>query len=89
MSPEPLVHFGSPAESILQIASEHNSDVIVLGVRPEVGHLGAATHLPWTTARQVLARRLPGVDRAGLTLHGGMPHPPQVLGVMGHCAVRF
>jgi len=56
LSPEPLVHFGSPAESILQIASEHNSDVIVLGVRPEAGHLGAATHLPWTTAHQVLAR---------------------------------
>jgi nucleotide-binding universal stress UspA family protein len=55
-SPEPLVHFGSPAESILQIATENNSDLIVLGVRPEAGHLGAATHLPWTTAHQVLAR---------------------------------
>jgi hypothetical protein len=67
-SPEPLVHFGSPAESMLQIATEHRSDLIVLGVRPEAGHLGAAIHLPWTTAHQVLARCMPSAHRARVSV---------------------
>jgi len=33
-SPSRECIFGSPAESILQIAPEHNSDLIVLGLGP-------------------------------------------------------
>jgi hypothetical protein len=43
------------AQEVLYAAA-HNPDLIGLGVRPEAGHLGAATHLPRTTAHQVLAR---------------------------------
>ena len=53
-SPEPVVQFGSPAECILQRASESEADLIVLGVRPS-RHLVAATHLPWATAHKVIA----------------------------------
>jgi len=53
--PESIVKFGRPAECILQTASEHNADLIVLGIRPAGGHLGAATHLPWATAHKVIA----------------------------------
>lgn len=55
-SPEPVVRFGAPADCILQRASESEADLIVLGVRPATGHLGAATHLPWATAHQVIAQ---------------------------------
>jgi nucleotide-binding universal stress UspA family protein len=54
-SPEPVVQFGSPAECILQTASESEADLIVLGVRPAARHLAAATHLPWATAHKVIA----------------------------------
>jgi nucleotide-binding universal stress UspA family protein len=53
--PESIIKFGPPAECILQTASEHNADLIVLGVRPAGGHLGAATHLPRATAHKVIA----------------------------------
>jgi len=52
---EPVIQFGSPAECILQKASESQADLIVLGVRPASGHLAAATHLPWATAHKVIA----------------------------------
>jgi nucleotide-binding universal stress UspA family protein len=52
---ESFVKFGSPAECILQAASEHNPDLIVLGVRPAGRRLGAVTHLPWATAHKVIA----------------------------------
>ncbi len=55
-SPRPSVQFGPPAECILQEALDSKADVIVLGVRPAAGHLGAATHLPWATAHKVIAR---------------------------------
>jgi nucleotide-binding universal stress UspA family protein len=53
-SPEPVVEFGSPADSILQTAAERDADLIVLGVRPD--HIDAAIHLPWATAHKVVAR---------------------------------
>jgi nucleotide-binding universal stress UspA family protein len=50
-----MVQFGSPAECILQKASESEADLIVLGARPAAHHLAAATHLPWATAHKVIA----------------------------------
>lgn len=52
-SPERVLEFGSAGENILQIAGEREADMIVLGARPvvEVG----STHLPWSTAHDVLA----------------------------------
>jgi len=52
-APESMVEFGSPADRILQIATERGADLIVLGARPE--HIGASTHLPWATAHKVVA----------------------------------
>jgi len=52
--PEILAQFGVPAESILQAASEREADLIVLGVRPANGHLGAATHLSRAVAHKVI-----------------------------------
>ncbi|HZR32697.1 MAG TPA: universal stress protein [Terriglobales bacterium] len=54
-SPEPVVKYGSPADCILQTASERSADLIVLGARPADGHMGAAIHLPWATAHRVIA----------------------------------
>jgi nucleotide-binding universal stress UspA family protein len=50
--PETLIEFGSPAEQILRIAGERQAGLIVLGarVRTEVG-----THMPWSTAHEVIA----------------------------------
>jgi nucleotide-binding universal stress UspA family protein len=53
--PEATVRFGNPSERILEVASEHDADLIVLGVRDAVGRLGAATHLERTTAHRVVA----------------------------------
>jgi len=53
-SPEILAQFGAPAESILQAASEREADLIVLGVRPAIGHLGAATHFGRAVAHKVI-----------------------------------
>jgi len=55
-SPERVVEFGSPADSILQTASEREADLIVLGVRAADGQLGAATHLPLATGHRVITR---------------------------------
>jgi len=52
--PEILAQFGIPAESILQAATERDADLIVLGVRPSEGHIGAATHLGRTVAHKVI-----------------------------------
>jgi len=54
-SPRASVQFGPPADRILQEALNSRADLIVLGVRPVPGHLGAATHLPWATAHKVIA----------------------------------
>jgi nucleotide-binding universal stress UspA family protein len=53
--PEATVRFGNPSERILEVASEHDADLIVLGVRDAAGRLGAATHLERTTAHKVVA----------------------------------
>lgn len=51
-SPEPVVQFGSPADHILQTATERETDLIVLGARPR--NVKVVTHLPWTTAHKVI-----------------------------------
>lgn len=53
-APTPMVEFGSPADRILQTATEQDADLIVLGVRPR--RLEVAIHLPWATAHHVVAR---------------------------------
>jgi len=53
--PEYLVAEGDTAVKILEIAKERESDLIVLGVRPESGVPGAATHLPIATAHKVVS----------------------------------
>jgi nucleotide-binding universal stress UspA family protein len=52
--PEFLAQFGVPAESILQTASEREADLIILGVRPDYGHLNAATHFGRAVAHRVI-----------------------------------
>lgn len=52
--PEILAQFGESAEAILQAASDREADLIVLGVRPASGHLGAATHFGRTVAHKVI-----------------------------------
>src|ERR1700751_4980951 len=53
--PLPLVRYGDTADGILEVATEIGADLIVLGVRDAVGHLGAATHLERATAHKVVA----------------------------------
>ena len=53
--PEYFVERGDPAEKILEFASLRETDLIVLGVRPEKGVPGAATHLPIATVHKVVA----------------------------------
>lgn len=53
--PEKIVEFGTPAERILQCASERSADLIVLGVRSAKAHVASATHFPWSTAHRVIA----------------------------------
>jgi nucleotide-binding universal stress UspA family protein len=52
--PETVLEFGVAADCILKVASERESDMIVLGARAsaEVG----STHLPWSTAHHVIAQ---------------------------------
>jgi nucleotide-binding universal stress UspA family protein len=54
--PEYFVERGDPAEKILEFANLRETDLIVLGVRPEQGVPGAATHLPIATAHKVVSR---------------------------------
>lgn len=53
--PEYFVEQGTPAEKILELARVRESDMIVLGVKPETGVPGAATHLPISTTHKVVA----------------------------------
>jgi nucleotide-binding universal stress UspA family protein len=53
--PEPTVRYGHAAETILKTATEHDADLIVLGVRGAAGHLGAAIHLERAVAHKVVA----------------------------------
>jgi nucleotide-binding universal stress UspA family protein len=50
-----FVERGDPAEKILALAREGETDLIVLGVRREQGMAGAATHLPIATAHKVVS----------------------------------
>ena len=52
--PETVLEFGSAAEQILKVASAREADLIVLGTRPAAR--AGSTHLPWTTAHQVIAQ---------------------------------
>jgi nucleotide-binding universal stress UspA family protein len=53
--PEYFVERGDPAVKILEFASQRETDLIVLGVRPEKGVPGAATHLPIATAHKIVS----------------------------------
>ena len=53
--PEYFVEQGSPAEKILELARFRESDLIVLGIKPEAGVPGAAIHLPISTAHKVVS----------------------------------
>jgi nucleotide-binding universal stress UspA family protein len=53
-SPEVLVEFGAPSESILQTAEAREADLIVLGVQSAEGHLGTATHLGGGVAHKII-----------------------------------
>ena len=53
--PEFFVERGNPADRILELAHLRESGVIVLGVKPEGGVPGAATHLPNATAHKVVS----------------------------------
>jgi len=54
--PNCYVKHGSPADQILELAKTRHADLIVLGVRRAEGHLGASTHLPWSTAHKVVSQ---------------------------------
>jgi nucleotide-binding universal stress UspA family protein len=51
--PEFVVEFGSPSETILQVANRFAADAIVMGLR-RTTHIGAASHLPWAVAYEVV-----------------------------------
>jgi Universal stress protein UspA and related nucleotide-binding proteins len=54
--PEYFVERGNPAERILELARLRESDLIVLGVKPQEGVPGAATHLPIATAHKIVSQ---------------------------------
>jgi nucleotide-binding universal stress UspA family protein len=54
-SPEYYVEEGDPAKKILELAHLRQSDLIIMGVKPEAGVPGAATHLPIATAHKVVS----------------------------------
>lgn len=64
-----IVRFGSPEKTILRVATERKSTLIVLGVRGGGPYTRAATHLPGPTAYAIVARAPCPV----LTLHAGQP----------------
>jgi nucleotide-binding universal stress UspA family protein len=53
--PEFIVAHGPSADTIVEIAKQRESDLIVLGARPESGVLGASTHLPIATAHKAVS----------------------------------
>jgi nucleotide-binding universal stress UspA family protein len=55
LRPKALVEHGKPGDRILEVASQNEVNLIVLGIRRGVGFLGASTHLEQTTAHRVLA----------------------------------
>lgn len=53
--PETIVAHGDAGATILEIARQRESDLIILGARPESGVPGASTHLPIAIAHKVLS----------------------------------
>jgi nucleotide-binding universal stress UspA family protein len=53
--PEYIVECGDAAEKILEVSKQRNTDLIVLGARPESGFPGAGTHLPIATAHKIVS----------------------------------
>jgi nucleotide-binding universal stress UspA family protein len=51
-----VINDGVPADEILRVARERDSNLIVLGVRSAAGHLGAATHLSRPIAHKVVSK---------------------------------
>lgn len=52
---ECFVERGDPVEKILEFANLRETDLIVLGVKPETGVPGASTHLPIATAHKIVS----------------------------------
>jgi nucleotide-binding universal stress UspA family protein len=52
-APEFIVEFGAPADRILDTAHRFKSDAVILGLHRS-SRIGAASHIPWTTAYQVV-----------------------------------
>jgi len=53
-APETLLEFGDPPKFILREAADREADLLVLGAHPARAR-SSATHLPWSTAHQVIA----------------------------------
>jgi nucleotide-binding universal stress UspA family protein len=53
-APETLLEFGDPAKRIVQEANDRDADLLVLGARA-IHEMTGTTHLPWSTAHQVIA----------------------------------
>lgn len=53
IQPEFLVEFGTPAETILQVAHALAADLILMGLNRS-SHVDTVSHVPWTTAYQVV-----------------------------------
>lgn len=54
-APDYAVERGEVAQKILDVAEDRKADLIVLGVHRPTGIPGAATHLPFATAHQVVS----------------------------------
>src|SRR5215475_5891318 len=52
--PEFVAEYGSAPDRILETAAESGADLIVLGVRPAIGYMGALTHFGGSTAYRVV-----------------------------------
>jgi nucleotide-binding universal stress UspA family protein len=52
--PQLTIRFGDPAERTLEVAEEHDADLIVLGIRRTASYLGVATPPVRATAHKVV-----------------------------------
>lgn len=52
LNPEFSVEFGSPAEGILQVAENLQTDAIILGLK-RATHVGTSSHMPWAGAYRI------------------------------------
>jgi nucleotide-binding universal stress UspA family protein len=55
--PQFVVNVGEPAEGILRTASKLDAEVIVMGLRRR-SHVETISHLPWSTAYDVVCHAL-------------------------------